>query len=77
VSLRGRGVASTEVLPVRRLTTREAVREKFRHCAACVLAARAIEVVETQILAIDEQRDLEALMSAASGPCRENPKGAS
>src|SRR5262249_44309229 len=55
VSLRGNRRVSADVLPVRRLTEREAIREKFRNCAAQVLAPQSIETLENQILMLDAQ----------------------
>jgi 2-methylcitrate dehydratase PrpD len=68
VLLRGGRVVSAEIPPVRRLTTRDAVRKKFRHCAERVLSPQSIETVETQIFGLDEQSDVECLMNAAAGP---------
>jgi 2-methylcitrate dehydratase PrpD len=65
VSLRGNRIVSAEILPVRRLTTGDAVREKFRDCAQRVLSPSSIEVVETQIQRLEEQRDVQILMAAA------------
>jgi 2-methylcitrate dehydratase PrpD len=66
ISLRGNNVVSVDVLPVRRLTTRDAVREKFRDCAGRALDRTAMEQVEDQILTIEQQPNIGSLMAAAS-----------
>ncbi len=67
VSLRGNRTMSVEVLPVRRLNERDAIREKFRACAAQALAPPAVLTLEKQILTLEAQRNIEGLMAAAGG----------
>jgi 2-methylcitrate dehydratase PrpD len=68
LSLRGNRVASVEVLPVRRLTTRDAIREKFQRCTERVLPPQSMEVVERRILRLEEQCDIQCLMTAVGTP---------
>jgi hypothetical protein len=68
LSLRGNRVVSIEVLPVRRLTTRDAVREKFRRCEERALPPSSMELAEKQILRLEEQCDVQFLMTAVGTP---------
>ncbi len=66
VALRGGRTVRTEVPPVRRLTQREPICEKFRTCAASVLTAQSIEILQEQILTLDTQPNVTRMMQAAS-----------
>lgn len=72
--LRGNRVVSVEVLPVRRLTTRQSVREKFRQCAEAVLAREPLETVENEILRLEKLPDIIGLMAAARGSTRDTDR---
>jgi 2-methylcitrate dehydratase PrpD len=69
VTLRGNRKVGADVLPVRRLNEADAIREKFRTCAAQALAPQSVELLESQILMLDAQPDIGRLMAAASGRC--------
>lgn len=65
VRLHDHRVVSVDVLPVRRLTTRESVRQKFRECAYPVLSRKSVSAVEDQILGLEKQSNVDLLMSIA------------
>ena len=67
VSLRGGGLARVEVLPVRRLTGRDAVLAKFHRCAERALPRRAAEHVAELVLSFEHQNEVAPLMAAAGG----------
>jgi 2-methylcitrate dehydratase PrpD len=68
VTLTDGRTVSVEVPPVSRLSARDDICAKFRHCAVPVLPPPAIERLEDMILDLDHQPDVARLMMAAAPP---------
>jgi 2-methylcitrate dehydratase PrpD len=64
--LKGNKKLVAEVQVVKRLANRAAVQDKFRRCAAAVLDVPTVAAVEDQILRLDAQADVRALMANCS-----------